>query len=183
MYGKGLKVLVVAAMGISFSIFAQAQSAPGPGAPGCGPDSAKFAVDTGSGLETAKAEPGKALVYFIEDDSSFTYFIKPTTRAGVDGQWVGATHGNSYLTFTVDPGEHHLCASWQVGIIVGKGKMSSAAQFTTVAAGVYYFKVRNTFITRKDNSTFTAVRLKPLDNDEGQLLANKDAVSVSKPKN
>ena len=54
-----------------------------------------------------------AVVYFIENDAEFTSTPKPTTRMGIDGRWVGATHGNSYLFMTVDPGEHHLCASWQ----------------------------------------------------------------------
>jgi hypothetical protein len=184
MYDKTLKALSVAAIAISFSIFstnARAMDNAGPGAPGCGEDSAKFAVDIDSGAATATAEPGKALVYFIEDDSNFGSFPKPTTRMGVDGKWVGATHGNSYMALALDPGEHHLCASWQFGVILGKGKMASAAHFTAEAGGVYYFEVKNTFI-RGDNSAITDMKLKPLDSDEGQLLANKYSVSVSKPK-
>ena len=185
MYEKTLKVLAVSAMVISFSLCARALDnsghSSGPGAPGCGEDAAKFAVDNDAGQAAAKAEPGKALVYFIEDDSNFGSFPKPTTRMGVDGKWVGATHGNSYMAFAVDPGEHHLCASWQFGVILGKGKMASAAHFTAEAGGVYYFEVKNTFI-RGDNSAITDMSLKPLDSDEGQLLANKYAVSVSKPK-
>jgi hypothetical protein len=100
---------------------------------------------------------------------------------GVDGKWVGATHGNSYMAFSVDPGEHHVCASWQFGVILGKGKMASAAHFTAEPGGVYYFEVTNTFL-RGENSAITDMRLKPLDSDEGQLLANKYAASVSKPK-
>jgi hypothetical protein len=177
-------------MVISLSLFAQAKDAsdlgaPGVGAPGCGVDSGKFAVETdtgsASGQTPAQAEPGKAMIYFIEDDSNFASFPKPTTRMGVDGKWVGATHGNSYMAFAVDPGEHHLCASWQFGVILGKGKMASAAHFTAEAGRVYYFQVKNTFI-RGDNSAITDMKLTPLDSDEGQLLAGKYAVSVSHPK-
>jgi hypothetical protein len=181
MNGTTLKVVAVSAMVISFSIFAVAQNAPGAGAPGCGPDTAKFAVDNDAGAAVGKPEPGKALIYFIEDDSNFGSFPKPTTRMGVDGKWVGATHGNSYMAFSVDPGEHHVCASWQFGVILGKGKMASAAHFTAESGGVYYFEVTNTFL-RGENSAITDMKLKPLDSDEGQLLANKYAVSVSKPK-
>jgi hypothetical protein len=168
MYEKTLKAIAVAAMVISFSAFAVGQNAQGPG-------------DKDAGGTAAKAEPGKALVYFIEDDSNFGSFPKPTTRMGVDGKWVGATHGNSYMAFSVDPGEHHVCASWQFGVILGKGKMASAAHFTAEPGGVYYFEVTNTFL-RGENSAITDMRLKPLDSDEGQLLANKYAASVSKPK-
>jgi hypothetical protein len=186
MYGTTLRVIAVSMMVISFSFFAMAKdaqgsSAPNTGAPGCGVDSAKFAVDNGAGGAAASGEPGKALVYFIEDDSNFGSFPKPTTRMGVDGKWVGATHGNSYMALAVDPGEHHLCASWQTAVILGKGKMASAAHFTAEAGGVYYFEVKNTFILG-DNSAITDMSLKPLDSDEGQLLANKYPVSVSKPK-
>jgi hypothetical protein len=178
---KTVKVLAVSAMVMLFSIHARAADNSGPGAPGCGVDSAKFAVDTDTGAEATKPEPGKALVYFIEDDSNFGSFPKPTTRMGVDGKWVGATHGNSYMAFVVDPGEHHLCASWQFGVILGKGKMASAAHFTAEAGGVYYFQVKNTFLLGQ-SSALTDMSLKPLDSDEGQLLANKYAVSVSKAK-
>jgi hypothetical protein len=181
MYGKTFKALAVAAMVVFFSLYAWAADNSGPGAPGCGPDTAKFAVETDAGATVAKPEPGKALIYFIEDDSKFGSFPKPTTRMGVDGKWVGATHGNSYMAFSVDPGEHHVCASWQFGVILGKGKMASAAHFTAEPGGVYYFEVTNTFL-RGENSAITDMRLKPLDSDEGQLLANKYAASVSKPK-
>jgi hypothetical protein len=40
----------------------------------------------------SQPESGKALVYFIEDDSTFNSSPKPTTRAGIDGNWVGVTH-------------------------------------------------------------------------------------------
>jgi hypothetical protein len=59
--------------------------------------------------------------------------------------------------------------------------MASAAHFTAEAGGVYYFEVTNTFL-RGDNSAITDMKLKPLDSDEGQLLAKQYAVSVSKPK-
>ena len=76
MYGKkALNVLAVSAVVIWFCFSARAMDNAGPGAPGCGEDSAKFAVDTDSGTAAAKLEPGKALVYFIEDDSKPLYLI------------------------------------------------------------------------------------------------------------
>ena len=138
-------------------------------------------MKTDKGQHPVQPDSGKALVYFIEDDSNFSSFPKPTTRAGLDGKWVGATHGNSYFYFFVDPGVHHLCASWQTGVILGKGRMTSAAHFTADAGGVYYFEVKNKFF-RSETSAMTDVTLSPLDSDEGQVLANKYALSTSRQK-
>ena len=166
---------------LSIPALAQDTAAAAAGAPGCGDPDAKYQVQTAAGQPPAQAEAGKALVYFIENDSNFSSFPKPTTRIGVDGQWVGATHGNSYLYFSVDPGVHHLCTSWQMGVILGKGRQSAAAHFKAEAGGVYYFQVKNTFF----NSSYSAnldVTLAPLDSDEGQLLVGKYELSTSRVK-
>jgi hypothetical protein len=160
--------------------FAQNKLADTAVAPGCGADNAKFAVKTDDDKHpAAEADPGKAIVYFIEDDSSFESLPKPTTRAGVDGAWVGATHGNSYFFFSVDPGEHHLCASWQTGIILGQGHKAAAAHFTAEAGGVYYFRVRNRYFREHG---VAEIDFAPLDSDEGLLLASKFSLSTSHPK-
>ena len=181
MSGTTFSVLVFTAAVLSIPAFSQDQPA-AQGAPGCGDPNAKFAVSTDAGQHPALPDAGKALVYVIEDDSDFSSFPKPTTRAGLDGKWVGATHGNSYLYFSVDPGVHHLCASWQLAVILGKGRMTAAAHFTAEAGGVYYFKVKNTFFST-ERSALTDVTLSPLDGDEGQLLANQYSISTSHQKN
>jgi hypothetical protein len=142
----------------------------------CGAADAKFEVKTDSsqhpGMQPAD---GKALLYFLEDDTGFGSTPKPTTREGVDGAWVGATHGNSFYSLSVDPGEHHLCASWQTAVIVRQGHQTAVAHFTAEAGGVYYFRVKNTW----ELSLGTAgISLMPLDSDEGKLLASKFSVSV-----
>jgi hypothetical protein len=149
-----------------------------PGAPGCGHSNAKFAVSTDAGQHPTSPEAGKALVYVIQDDSNFNSFPKPTIRAGLDGDWVGATHGNSYLYFSVDPGVHHICASWQSAVILMKGRMTAAAHFTAEAGGVYYFKVKDTFVSTQFSS-LTDVTFAPLDSDEGQILASQYSLSTS----
>ncbi len=159
--------------------FAQNKPTDAAGAPGCGEPETRFEVKTDKGQHPAQPSAGKALVYFIEDDSDFGSFPKPTTRAGLDGAWVGATHGNSYFYFSVDPGVHHLCASWQSTVIVGQGHKAAAAHFTAEAGAVYYFEVKNTW-WRENGSA--GISLNSLDSDEGQLLANKFSFSTSKPK-
>jgi hypothetical protein len=141
-------------------------------APGCGAANAKFEVTTDKRQRTvAQPEARKALVYFIEDDSAFGSGLKPTTRAGVDGGWVGATHGNSYFYFFLDPGEHHLCASWQTAIALFQGRKTAAAHFTAEAGKVYY-----------EHQGTADIDFTPLDSDDGPLLVGKFSLSTFHPK-
>lgn len=119
------------------------------------------------------------MVYIIEDDTEFESFPRPTTRLGLDGQWVAANHGNSYSYFPVDPGEHHLCASWQGTVIVGARNTAAAAHFTAEAGKIYFFTVKNKWLREHG---FSRVDLSPIDSDEGQLLASKYPLSTSHPK-
>ena len=194
MLGMAVKAFVISLAFLSLTVMAQNNSAATAGSPGCGDDAIKFSVKTDKGQHPSQPETGKALIYFIEDDSNFNSTPKPTTRAGLDGKWMGATHGNSYLSFSVDPGVHHLCASWQsagahplagllMGVSTGQDSKAAALHFTAEAGNTYYFKVRNIFF-RADSSSSTKINLSltPLDNDEGQLLANKSAHSTSAQK-
>jgi hypothetical protein len=150
-------------------------------APSCGPDNAKFEVKTESRQHPFdQPVAGKALVYFVEDDSEFGSTPKPTIRVGLDGAWVGATHGDSYFYFTVDPGEHHLCASWQTAVVLGAGHPTAAAHLTAAAGALYFFRVKNKW---ERDFGFKGISLQPLDPDEGQLLASKFAYSTFHPKN
>ena len=128
----------------AFSLPARAQ-APAPSA-GCGNPATHFDVDTDRGLHPAPQAPGRALVFFAQDDSNVAGFHKPIVRVGIDGKWVGATHGTSYFFFYVEPGEHHLCSDWQdMGFFSHKTQLSGALNFTAQAGGVYYFQITNTF--------------------------------------
>jgi hypothetical protein len=164
-----------------FTALAVAQNSPGGNtdAPGCGESKIKFAVETDKEKHTPQPEATKALVYFIEDDSNFGSTPKPTTKIGIDGEWVGAIHGNSYFYVSVDPGVRHLCASWQSIVLLGRGRRSAAAHFTAEAGGVYYFEVKNSYWLEQGTLDMT---FGPLDSDQGQLLANKFSYSVSHPK-
>jgi hypothetical protein len=141
------------------------------GAPGCGDPAATFKVQTDSGKHPASPEAGKALVFFIQDDSQFDLLGKPSTRFGLDGQWVGATHKNSYFYFSVDPGVHHLCASWQ------SGERTAAAHFTANAGGVYYFEAKDVSNRGAEDLIFN-----PIDSDQGKLLVSTYEFSTSQPK-
>ena len=165
---------------LASSAFAQNLATGTAVAPGCGPDQSKFAVNTENRHPVAQPAPGKALLYFLEDDRWFRSAPKPTTRFGIDGKWVGATHGNSYFYVSAEPGEHHLCASWQTTVLVGQGHQAAAAHFTAETGQTYYFRMSNAW--RSEHGP-AKVELEPLDSDEAQLLMTKFSFSASHPKN
>jgi len=129
---------------LASSVFAQDKPTVAPGS-GLRRTKDKIRSENGKKPAPPQTDAGKALVYFIENDSQFDSFPSPTTRMGVDGEWVGATHGNSYFYSSVDPGVHHLCASWQKAVLVLQGRQTAAAHFTAEAGNVYYFEVKNTW--------------------------------------
>lgn len=145
-------------------------------APACGPDNVQFSVKT-DGVKNPPRSPevGKALVYFIEDSAAFNSGPAPTVRVGLDGAWVGATHGNSWFTFTVEPGTHHLCANWQGPVfLICSSDEVTAAHFTAQAGNTYFFRMDNIYYHRAGVS----LDLTPLDSDEGHILVGKFPLAV-----
>ena len=150
-------------------------------APGCGPAYEKFDVSTTRAQSgSVPLEDGKAMIYIIQDDNDFDSRPRPTSRIGVDGKWIGATRSNSYLRAALDPGERHLCASWQGFVGFHMGIKMAALHFTAEPGKTYYFRVKDWFTT--SHSRNADIDLTLLDSDEGQLLATRDALSTSRPK-
>lgn len=157
---------------------------------GCGPSNIHFEVKTNKNQHgIAQPEPGKALVYVIEEvtNPSAMTFGQATTRVGLDGNWVAANHGNSYVSFGVSPGEHRVCADWQ-SILKPLQKLSGAANLTADVGKVYYFRseVRIPWSGGADHhgdDQTGQVTLRAIDDPEGQLLISKSASSTWKAKN
>lgn len=149
-------------------------------APGCGTFDVKFEVKTDrSQHPVVKPGPGKALVYFLQDDAYFQSIPRPTTRFGLDGNWVGATQSNAYFYVSVNPGEHHLCAGWQSFVGFSSGQGIAAAHFTAGAGNTYYFLVRD----HSDRERGPAgMEFAPVDSDEALLLMSRFGFSTSHPK-
>ncbi len=147
----------------------------------CGPLQTKFSVTTASTLHALpEPEPGKALVYVIEDQK-FKYIRDVTARVGLDGEWVGANVGDSYLFFSVSPGEHHLCTDWIPGPIAGR--LVSLAPLMAEAGETYYFRARITGGVRTlARNGGLSIDLDRINSDEGKLLVESSALSVSHPK-
>jgi hypothetical protein len=169
---------------LAFATTCSAQNAPTEtaAAPGCGGEDTKFDVKTDRSKHPfVKPEPGKALVYFVQDDSYFQSVPRPTTRFGLDGNWVGATQANAYFYVSVDPGEHHLCAGWQSFVGFNVAKKSAAAHFTAEAGGVYFFIVNDHADSGNDEHQRPAgMKLSAVDSDEAQLLMSKFGFSTSR---
>jgi len=122
-------------------------------------------------------ETGKALVYVIEDQR-FKAVNDVTVRVGLDGSWIGANRGNSYLFFSAEPGEHHLCANWNISVYPGpldNDRQISLNHFTAEPGKVYYFRVR----TIGGQTIEPIFDMDQVNSDEGQLLLASAAFSHS----
>jgi hypothetical protein len=148
---------------------------------GCGDDQTKFKVSRGEvrdHLETP--EPGKATVYIVEvlNLADRGRIARPVILQGLDGKWLGATQGFTYLEATIAPGEHHLCSRWQSDQTAYSDQVS-LYNFEALAGRRYFFRTQ-VVMQSKEDTPF--IDLEPVSEDEGQFLMSQAARSVSKPK-
>ena len=156
-------MLLVCALLFAASAFAQNPYGPLPAA--CGPDNASLKVKLDyTAHAPAQPEPGKALVYFIHDaGTAFAHPVAyPTLRLGMDGAWVGANHGDSWFAVSVEPGEHHLCATLQSRFV---NQRMELAHLQAEAGRVYYYRSR-LFVS----GTAELLELDPIDSDQAKYL-------------
>ena len=177
---KNLFALLLFAL-LTVPAFVQDQAAAARAAAGCGPDKVQFDVQTDKHQHSgSQPEAGKALVYVFENekrDRDALPILNVTTRIGLDGQWVGANHGNSYFFFSADPGDHDVCTSWQSSLTM-YSKLASAASLTAEAGKVYYFQ---TTVDQRNHHQ-PGVRIRPVDPAEAKLLLAASSLSNSHPK-
>jgi len=165
-------LFAVSAFGQKASGVSHAQTA-------CGPSEVNFITETSTAQPPAQPEPGKALVYVAEDFPTVQPTIgSPRIKVGLDGAWMGATHGKSYLFFQLDPGEHHLCIKWQ-STLERFSKLASFAYLTAEPGKTYYYRARITFSSQWANEYLD---LDPVDADEGQYLVASSPLVTSHPK-
>jgi len=82
-----------------FSCHAAAQTA-------CGPSGVSFKVTVDKSQRALPPpEPGKARVYAIGSGT-----------IAMDGQWMGEGSRDTYFSFSVEPGLHHLCSRRRTGV-------------------------------------------------------------------
>ena len=150
----------------------------------CGPVNIKFDVKAEKDQHpTAQAQEGKALVYVVESfERPGNQWARPTTKVGLDGAWVGANKNNSYFFFSVDPGDHHLCAAWQ-SVLKGYAKKVALTSFSAETGKAYYFRARITEHDEGRGGAWFTLDLEPVNSDEGQLLTASSAFSSSHQRN
>jgi hypothetical protein len=165
---------LLAFMLLSCISFAQDEAAIAKAKSACGSDDVSFTVKTSEGSHpVATVEPGKALVYVVGQDLGCVNCGK-VARIGLDGIWVGAIDFGSYTSFSVEPGEHHLCANWQ-SFFAGSKKPVGLTNFTAEAGKVYYLRVRVLAITQ------VLIDLDLINLDQGQYLVAFSKMSESHP--
>jgi hypothetical protein len=163
---------ILAVFLLSVPLLGQNQAAKGPAA--CGGLSVGMAVDLKNGAQDSVApQADKALVYFILETGPGFNWSYPTTEVGIDGKWVGANKRNSYFSFFVSPGEHHLCTAIQYsslpyGIELG--------HFTAEAGKVYYFRTQ--IIWGRDAEYLS---VEPVDSDQGTYLIDSFPLAKLRP--
>jgi hypothetical protein len=148
--------------------FAQDQPKPAVAARACGPEDADFKVKLDDSRHMPAApEPGKARIYFVQEIEGLSCIgscVK--TKIGMDGAWVGAMQRNSYFSVSVDPGEHHLCAT--------PGHKTVLAHITAEAGKSYYFRAHAFINKTEDLFDFGAI-----DSDQGEYLIALYPLSIS----
>lgn len=170
-----MKTLLVVML-LSCVAFAQDDDAIAKAKAACGPDDVSFSVKTSEGSHpAATAESGKALVYVIGQDLTACSNCGKVIRVGVDGAWAGAMDFGSYMSFTVEPGEHHLCTNWQ-SFFAGSKKPVGLANLTAEAGKIYYFRMR-AFAFHQ-----VFIDLDPINADAGKYLVASSKMSESHPK-
>ncbi len=158
---------------LAASAFAQVPPAASTAA--CGPENVSFKVKLDESQHTlAQPDPGKARVYFFQDAGTSHTLGYPTVKIAMDGAWVGANHGNSYFSVSVEPGKHHVCVTLQSSLVAQRVELT---HFTAEAEKVYYYRTRLVM-----SRTVELLDLDPIDSDQGKYLIASFPLSVSNPK-
>jgi hypothetical protein len=154
----------------------------------CGPYKTTFDVKQNvTAHPTPEPEQGKALIYVVEDlgqcaqcaadnRASFTNVSNALIKIGMDGVWLGADQGDSYLFAAVNPGEHHLCINWQSQLEI-RSQAFAMAGLNAEAGKTYYFRAR-AFPGQSDY----LFDLDLANTDEGKYLVALSAFADSHPK-
>lgn len=178
-------------MVLVWALPAMGQSAPVDlqGAAGCGPLKEQYRVKLDKTKHAVgQPEAGKALVYVIVEEyprpQDQTYIGNITTRVGLDGNWVGANYGESYVSFAADPGEHHLCTDWQ-SVHKSQQRLSDAVDLVAEAGKTYFYRVKlwsGNLESPQQPGHEADLKLMEMDVSQGMLMVSKTATSAWKKK-
>jgi hypothetical protein len=172
--------LIASALTFSASLYGQDQGADLRAAAGCGPAKTQFNVKTDKTQHPlAQPESGKALVYVFSEyisDPQYQVVGHVTMRVGMDGNWMGASHQSSFLSFGVDPGAHRLCSDVQS--IFAPKNLNAATTLTAEPNKTYYYRAA---LVDNYGGPIHMI-LYPLNEADGLLMLSSSALSTSQPK-
>ncbi len=159
----------------------------------CGDPFAKFTVQPGAlNPPTVSIGKNEARVYVIQDT---VIPSKPgqklagaaTIKVGIQGRWVGATSGRSYIVVPVQAGENHFCGRVEVSKIgwwtAGCFPVGNTAllRLQVVAGKTYYVRAKAYQIdVGVDDDFICAINLDTVNPDEGKLLLAESLPAVWK---
>jgi hypothetical protein len=163
-------------------VFAQDPSAVARAAAGCGPADVEFSVKLSKPQQASAPNPGKALVYVLEDakvDDSVFGLGGITARVGLDGSWIGATGSQSFMSFPVDTGDHRVCVNWQSSL-ESRAKLGGALTITAEPGKIYYLRISVYATVNRDHPY--DMELEAIDPAEAQFMMSWMSLSTSHPK-
>lgn len=92
----------------------------------------------------------------------------------------GANKGKSYFTYSIEPGEHHVCVDQQS--VSGKIRQAvSMDSFIADPGHVYYYQIKIT-IDKSYQPTRFSLDLVPLNADDGEYQAKLANLATPIPK-
>ena len=137
----------------------------------CGPKDAGFNVKLDKSQHSlTQPDAGQARIYFIREE--YDVVSGSAIMFGIDGAWVGANHGTSYFSVSVDPGERHICVATQYRDREGEQLTVVLAHLQVEAGKTYFYRTRD----------YRYLQIDPIDSDEGKYLLTFFPLSVSSPK-
>lgn len=165
-----MKQLGIVLLGfITASLYGQSAGSLATAKASCGVGNPKYSVTTTAATVGDGDIKGKAQLYLLEVQDHVAFCplgCGQTVKLGLDGDWAGATKGNSYLVLPISSGEHHLCAEWDSHAWRLHKHLELAA--VSVEPGKsYYFRMH---ITPGTTETMESYRFEPVNEDEGKVL-------------
>ncbi|HEV2575805.1 MAG TPA: hypothetical protein VGU25_01225 [Acidobacteriaceae bacterium] len=159
-------------------IHAQQPILPGMNPSACGSGRPNFSIkEDASAPAVTQAPDGKALIHVIEQMPPVG-LISTKVAVGVDGSWVGETKPQTYVSFTVDPGVHHICANYQGDAAVGEEGKTILRRLNVEAGHTYYLLYRGIFSRDSGEVAF----FDEVDEDEGGYLLQTSQHVISTTK-
>lgn len=172
---EGRKAVKIVFVILLSAASACAQTSPALPTAACGPESVSFNVKRDdSQHQLVPPDPGKARIYFVHDAGTGSVLAYPTVKLAIDGAWVGANHGNSYFSVSLEPGEHHVCVTLQSSLVAQRVEL---AHLTAEAGKTYYYRTQ--LVTSR---SVELLELDMIDSDQGKYLIDSFPLSVSSPK-